>query len=171
MIEADGALKTVEDAQEEAGCSEAVASDAPEGNTDSHTAADEIITVESSTSSETRTSLDSLSSSSSTSFDMDDVPLNKVYSNLNESLSPSPSTKNSKKLDYDTFVLMYPCVEERLIDMQQRRIDVCKNLPADQEVRCSVCLHFVFYSSLQHVLIEPELPQRKGYNIVLPKGL
>jgi len=56
MIEVEGVLKTAEDAQEEAVCSEAVASEAPEGNTDSHTAADEIILVESSTSYETRTS-------------------------------------------------------------------------------------------------------------------
>jgi len=84
MIEADGVLKTVEDAQEEVVCSEVVASEAPEGNTDSHIAADEIITVESSTSSETRTSPTSLSSSSSTSSDPDDIPLCKVYTTLNK---------------------------------------------------------------------------------------
>jgi len=43
MIEAEGVLKTVEDAQEETVCSEVVASEAPEGNTNSHTTADEII--------------------------------------------------------------------------------------------------------------------------------
>jgi len=66
---------------------------------------------------------------------MDDVPLNRVYSNLNKSLSPSPSTKTSKKPDYDAFVPMYPSVEERLIDMQQRRINVCKNLPVDHPLQ------------------------------------
>ena len=30
---------------------------------------------------------------------------------------------------------MYPSVEERLIDMQQRRIDVCKNLSADHPLQ------------------------------------
>jgi len=40
MIEAEGVVKTAEDAQEEAVCSEVVASEAPEGNTDSYTAPD-----------------------------------------------------------------------------------------------------------------------------------
>jgi len=66
---------------------------------------------------------------------MDDVPLNKVYTTLNKSLSPSPSTKTSKNPDYDTFVPMYPFVEERLIYMQQRRIDVCKILPVDHPLQ------------------------------------
>jgi len=48
---------------------------------------------------------------------MDDVPLNKVYTTLNKALSTSPSTKTSKKPDYDTFVPVYPSVEERLIDI------------------------------------------------------
>jgi len=30
---------------------------------------------------------------------------------------------------------MYPSVEERLVDMQQRRIDVCKNLPVDHPLQ------------------------------------
>jgi len=30
---------------------------------------------------------------------------------------------------------MYPSVEERLIDMQQWRIDVCKNLPIDHPLQ------------------------------------
>jgi len=106
MIEADGVLKTVEDAQEEVVCSEAVTSEASEGNTDSHTAADQIIIVESSTSFETKTSSASLSSSSSRSSDLDDIPLSKVYTTLNKALSPSPSTKTSKKPNYDTFVSM-----------------------------------------------------------------
>jgi len=66
---------------------------------------------------------------------MDDIPLNKVYTTLNKSLSPSPSTKASKKPDYDTFVPMYPSVEERLHEMQQRRIDACKNLPANHPLQ------------------------------------
>jgi len=66
---------------------------------------------------------------------MDDIPLNKVYITLNKCLSPSPSTKTHKKSDYDTFVPMYPSVEERLHDMQQRRIDACKNLPANHPLQ------------------------------------
>jgi len=135
MIEAEGVLKTTEDAQEEAVCSEVVASEAPEGNTDSHIAADEIILVESSTSSETRTSSASLSSSSSTSSDPDDIPSSKVYTTLNKALSPSPPTKTSKKPDYNTFVPMYPSVEDRLIGLQQRRIYACIHLPADHPLQ------------------------------------
>jgi len=116
-------MEATEVVHEEARYSEAPdASKAPEGNSNSHTLA-EIITVESSSA--------SLSSSSSTSSDTDDVPLNKVYNNLNKDLSPSPSTKTSKKPDYGTFVPMYPSVEKRLIDLQQRRIDACIYLPTD----------------------------------------
>jgi len=66
---------------------------------------------------------------------MDDIPLNRVYGNLNKSLSPPPSTKTQKKPDYDTFVPMYPSVEERLHDIQQRRIDACKNLPVNNPLQ------------------------------------
>jgi len=127
-------VKATEVVQEEVGCSEAlVASEALEGISNSQLA--EIVTIESSSSSESRSSPASLSSSSSTSSDTDDIPLNRVYSNLNKALSPSPSTKTSKKPISDTFVPMYPSVEERLIDLQQRRIDVCKNLPADHPLQ------------------------------------
>jgi len=137
LVEAEAggmAMEAADVVQEEAGCSEApVVSEAPEGNSNSHTT--EIVTIESSKSSKTRSSSASLSSSSSTSSDPDDIPLSKVYSTLNKALSSSPSTKTSKKPDYDTFVPMYPSVEERLIDMQQRRINACKNLPADHPLQ------------------------------------
>jgi len=120
---------------EEVGCSEAPdASEAPEGNSNSHTPA-KIIIVESSSSPESRSSSASLSSSSSTSSETNDVPLNKVYTNLNKSLSLSPSTKTHKKPDYDTFVPMYPSIEERLTGLQQRRIDACFHLPADHPLQ------------------------------------
>jgi len=128
-------MEATEVVQEEAGCSEALdASEAPEGNSNSHTPA-EIITVESSSSPESRSSQASLSSSSSTSSDIDDVPLNRVYTNLNKSLSPSQSTKTHKKPTSDTFVPMYPPVKERLIGLQQRKIDACKHLPADHPLQ------------------------------------
>jgi len=115
MAVADVMVEATEVVQEEAGCSEAlVASEALEGNSNSHIAA-EIVTIESSTSFETRSSPTSLSSSSSTSSDTDDIPLNRVYTNLNKALSPSPSSKTHKKPISDTFVPMYPSVEERLI--------------------------------------------------------
>ena len=108
MTVADDMVKAVEDVQEEAGCSEAVALEAPKGNTDFlHTDA-EIVNIEFITSSDTRSNSASLSTSSSTSSDMDDIPLDRVYTTLNKRLSPSPSTKTHKKPDYDTFVPMYP---------------------------------------------------------------
>jgi len=66
---------------------------------------------------------------------MDDIPLNRVYENLNKRLSPSPSTKTHKKPDSDTFVPMYPYIEERIHDMQQRRINACVRLPADHPLQ------------------------------------
>jgi len=60
--------------------------------------------------------------------------LSKAYSSLNKTLSPSTSTKITEK-PYDTFVPMYPSVEERFISMQQRRIDACKHLPADHPLQ------------------------------------
>jgi len=135
MAVTDVMVEATEAVQEEAGCSEAPsASEAPEGSFNSHTPA-EIITVESSSSFESSSSSTSLSSSSSTSSDTNDVPLNRVYTNLNKTLSPSPSTKTHKKPKSDTFVPMYPSVEERLIGLQQRRIDACKNLPADHPLQ------------------------------------
>jgi len=66
---------------------------------------------------------------------MDDIPLNRVYENLNKRLSPSSSTKTQKKPDSDTFVPMYPSVEERIHDMQQRRINACVRLPVDHPLQ------------------------------------
>jgi len=66
---------------------------------------------------------------------MDYIPLNKVYGNLNKSLSLSPSTKTQKKPNYDTFVPMYPSIEVRLVYVQQRRIDAFKNLPANHPLQ------------------------------------
>jgi len=75
-------MEATEVVQEEAGCSEApIASEAPEGISNSHTT--EIVTIESSSSFESRSSPASLSSSSSTSSDTDDIPLNRVTINQN----------------------------------------------------------------------------------------
>jgi len=107
MAVADELVKATEGVQEEAGCSEDDASEANKGNTDSlHIT--EIVTIESSPSSDSG----SAPTSSSTSSDMDDIPLNRVYENLNKRLSPSSSTKTQKKPDNDTFVPMYPSVEK-----------------------------------------------------------
>jgi len=115
-------VEATEVAQEEAGFSEAVASEAPEGNTNSlHTDA-EIVNIESSTTSDTRSN----STSSSTSYDMDDIPLNKVYTTLNKALSPSPSTKTHKKPDYDTFVPMYPLLKRGYLTCNKEELILAK---------------------------------------------
>jgi len=49
---------------------------------------------------------------------MDDIPLNRVYANLQKSLSPSSSSKHQKNPDNDTFVPMYPSVVERIGELQ-----------------------------------------------------
>jgi len=94
-----------------------------------------IIDIESSTTLNSQSISASLSISTSTSLDMDDIPLNKVYENLQKRLSPSSSTKPQKKHDNDTFVPMYPSVEDRIHDMQQRRINACARLPADHPLQ------------------------------------
>jgi len=66
---------------------------------------------------------------------MDNIPLDRVYANLQNRLSPSSSTKHQKKPDHDTFVHMYPYVEERIHDMQQRRINVCVRLPINHPLQ------------------------------------
>jgi len=112
-------VKATEDVQrEEAAISEADASKATRGNTDSlHTA--NVIEIESS----------STSPSHSTSSDIDDVPLNKIYTTINKGLSPS--TKLQKNPSDETFEPMYPSVFERIGEMSQMRLDVCARLPAN----------------------------------------
>jgi len=89
--------------------------------------------VELGSSSNTQTNSPSSSSSSSilSSSNEDDVPLSKMYSSINK--TPS-KTKTSQKLD-DTFEPMHPSVQERMIDIQQRRIDAYKYLPADHPLQ------------------------------------
>jgi len=76
-------VKATKDVQrEETVISEADASEATQGNTDSlHTA--NVIEIESSSASPSH------STSISTSSDIDDVPLNKIYTTMNKGLSPS----------------------------------------------------------------------------------
>jgi len=89
-------------------------SEAPEGMSDTFHTDVEIVELGSS-SSDTRSNSPSSSSSTTSS---DDMLLSKAYSSLNKTLSPSTSTKTTQMQD-DTFVPMYPSVEERLIGMQQ----------------------------------------------------
>jgi len=112
--------------KENATCSEAAASEATRGNNDSHNISN-IIEIESSTTSA------SLSTSVSTSSDMDDIPLNRVYANLQKSLSLLSSSKHQKDPDNDTIVPMYPSVVERIGEMQQTRVNACARLPVNHK--------------------------------------
>jgi hypothetical protein len=126
LVVADEILKTAEDVQrKEVTCLEADASEATGGNTDSHTTSNHAIEIESSPPSNT------LSTSVSTSSDIDDIPLNKVYAHLQKALSPSSSTKHLRKHVADEFEPMYPSIVERIGEMAQIRIDVCARLPAE----------------------------------------
>jgi len=75
-----------ESKKEKATWSEAATSEAPRGNADSHNISN-IIDIGSSTTSA------SLSTFVTTSSDMDDIPLDRVYANLQKSLSPSYQTQ------------------------------------------------------------------------------
>ena len=81
-------LDDAEESQKEKGtCLEDAASDALRGNTNSPNISNIIEVGYSNTS-------DSLSTSASTSSDMDDIPLDRVYANLQKRLSLSSSTKH-----------------------------------------------------------------------------
>jgi len=129
LVATGDVLKTAEECQrEEATCSEATASKATKGNTDSHYIS-KVIEIESSSTSSSH------STSVSTSSDIDNIPLNRVYANLHKSLSLSSSTKHQKKPDDDTFVPMYPSILNRIADMSQMRIDVCNKLPINHPMQ------------------------------------
>ena len=116
--EAEGlALVTSEEAQEgnTAALEASGSPEAPEGMSETLHFDVEIVKLGSRSSSDIRSN--SPSSSSTTSSDPDDIHLSKVYTTLNKALTPSPSTKTTKKPKYDTSVPMYLSVEERLIGM------------------------------------------------------
>jgi len=122
-VEVLGIVDTTKAKEGNAGTSEAAeTSEAQEGMTDAFNSNIDIVELRSS--SETQTNSPSSSSSSSilSSSDKDDVPLSKMYSSINK--TPS-KTKTSQKSD-ETFEPTYPSVQEKRIDMQQRRIDACK---------------------------------------------
>ena len=117
MVVADERKATEDVQREEAAISKADASEATRGNTDSlHTA-------------KSSSASPSHSTSISNSSDLDDVPLNKIYTTINKGLSPS--TKLQKKPSDETFEPMYPSVLERIGEMSQMRLDICARLPAD----------------------------------------
>ncbi|RHN60154.1 hypothetical protein MtrunA17_Chr4g0022361 [Medicago truncatula] len=117
---------TVEGVQEEnAGCSEADASEVSRGNPNSlHTA--KVIEIESSS------TFDSYSTSMSTSLtssDIDDVPLNQIYATINKGLSTS--SKHQRKPDDIPFKPMYLAILESIGEISQMRVNVCERLPAN----------------------------------------
>jgi hypothetical protein len=128
LVVADELLNAAEEVQrEEATCSEAAASGMTKGNTESHNTSNNVIEIESSST--------SISASTSTSLDnIDDIPLNRVYENLQKSLAPSPSTKHQKKPIVDEFVPMYPSIQPPFIQPLQ-------TIPADAEVERDQAVH------------------------------
>jgi len=58
---------------------------------------------------------------------IDDIPLSRIYTNLEKDLAPSLSTKTTKKPD-DAYTSEPPYIDERIGSLAQRRIDICKNL-------------------------------------------
>jgi len=74
------------------------------------------------------TDLDSTSSSSST--DSDNIPLNRVYKTSHKVATPSPSSKTTKKPD-DVETSELKLIDDRLGDLVDQRLGLCKNFPAD----------------------------------------
>ena len=115
--EAGDLLKTTMEVKwENAGCSEAGTSEAPtsdvaetRGNNSIHIS-DKIIDLNSTSTSHSSETLD-------------------------KDLAPSPYTKTTKKPVDDVYVPMYPSVQKRIVDMAQRRIDVCHKMPATHWVQ------------------------------------
>jgi len=106
----------------EAGTSRADASEATRGNISSHNICDNVVEIKS-------------TSTSTSSYTIDDIPLSKVYEMLNKSLAPSPSTKHQKKPVNEEFVPMYPFVLKSIGEMAQMRIDVCQRLHANHPLQ------------------------------------
>jgi hypothetical protein len=92
LVVADELLSPTEEAQKkEAGCSEAAASEATRGSTNSHTALNPVIEIESS---ETSTSASHSTSVSTCSAD----PFNRVYANVQKILPPHHLPNSRKRL-------------------------------------------------------------------------
>jgi len=97
-----GDMMDAEGVQKEAACSEADASEATRGTTDSLNTAN-VIEIESGSTSASH------STSISTSPYIDNIPLGRVYANLQKDLSPS--SKLQKKHVDDVFEPMYPRIQ------------------------------------------------------------
>jgi len=95
------------------------------------------------------------------------ISLDRVYANLRKSLSPSSSTKHQKKPDNDTFVPMYPYVEERIHEMQQRRINACARLPADHPLQPPMIEPLQYIPADAEVVGEPIGPESANNEVSL----
>jgi len=152
LVVASNILEIAEEGQrEEATCSEVVASEATRGNLYSHNIS-KVIEIESSSTSSSHSTF------VSTSSDIDNIPLNRVYANLHKSVSPSPSTKHQKKPDDDTFVPMYPYVLDRIGEMVQMRVDICSKLPANHPFQPP------FIQPLQTIPADAEVEREQAVN-------
>jgi len=120
--EAGKMLKSLVEVQSEEGTSGASASEDTRGNSPFHNISDSITDLDSSS---------TLSSSETSS-------------------SPSPSTKNQKKPTDDTYVHMYPYVQERIDSMIQKTIDVSQRLPENHWFRPG------FLNPIQTILLESD---------------
>jgi len=98
---------------------------------------------------------------------MDDIPFNRVYSNLQKSLSPSSSTKHQKKPNNDTFVPMYPSVVERIGEMQQRRFNACARLPVDHPLQPLMIETLQSIPDDAKVVGEPTWPESANHEVSL----
>jgi len=103
--------------------------EASTGNPDSPHFVD-VINIESSYTSVSRSNT---LSSSSTSSSYDDIPLGQIYASINKSLSPS--TKLHKKHDDDTYEPINSNIDERNIGMAHMKTDFCNRLPANHPLK------------------------------------
>lgn len=102
--------------------SEATISDSHQGNASiPHT--DNVIEVES----DSTPSISVKSPSSSSSQDLDNIPLGEMYPTLTK--NPSPSSKTQKKPS--TYEPLVPGPFERINKLAQRRMKMCEHLPPD----------------------------------------
>ena len=101
----------------------------PKVNPISKSTVAEIVSISS-----TSVSPSSLSSSSSSSTDIDDIPLSRFVPSLRNK-TPSPSTKLHKEPVTDSFTPVYESVVASIANLQQIRIDKCKNLPANHPLQ------------------------------------
>jgi hypothetical protein len=119
MVAAEGVLEDNADA------SKAVVPEASRGNSDSpHT--ENVIVVES----DSTQSISSQSTFSSSSLNLDDIPVAQVYSTIHKGLSPT--TKLHKKpADITPHEPLNSNIDERIIGMSQMKANFCNRLPAN----------------------------------------